>query len=223
MTDEREVRILIADDDQIIREGLANLLDAQEGLHVVATAINGAQVFEQLALHRIDVALLDVDMPVVSGIEAARRLSREQAGLTIIMLTVFEHEESLGQAIGAGVRGFLTKDIPAPELAQLIRKAYAGQQVMAPRPIEILTSSYAQTYENREQYADFINAVTALPEHLRPTFRLLLKAFANKNIARQTKLTEATVRSYVSDILARTGCATRGELAITAIKAGITE
>lgn len=218
-----EIRILLADDDQIIRDGLTNLLNAQEGLRVVATAVNGAQVFDQLALHRVDVALLDVDMPVMSGIEAARRISREQPSITIIMLTAFEHEESLAQAIGAGVRGFLTKDIPAPELAQLIRKAYGGQQVMAPRPTEILTASYAETHENREKYADFINAVNTLPDHLRPTFRLLLKAFANKNIARQTGLTEATVRSYVSDILTHTGCATRGELAITAVKAGIQE
>lgn len=223
MSDAHEIRILLADDDQIIRDGLTNLLNVQDGLRVVATAVNGVQVFDQLALHRVDVALLDVDMPVMSGIEAARQISREQPSITIIMLTAFEHEESLGQAIGAGVRGFLTKDIPAPELAELIRKAYKGQQVMAPRPTEILTASYAQAHENREQYADFIEAVATLPEHLRPTFRLLLKAFANKNIARRTGLTEATVRSYVSDILAHTGSATRGELAITAIKAGIRE
>lgn len=223
MNDERKIRILLADDDHIIRNGLSNLLNAQEGLQVVATATNGAQVFDQLALHRIDVALLDVDMPVMSGIEAARRISREYPNIIIIMLTAFEYEESLAQAIGVGVRGFLTKDIPAPELAELIRKANTGQQVMAQRPIEILTAAYAETHENREQYADFINAVATLPKHLLPTFRLLLKAFANKNIARQTGLTEATVRSYVSDILAHTGCATRGELAITAVKAGIRE
>lgn len=223
MSSEEEIRLLIADDDQIIRDGLAYLLDVQEGLRVMTTAANGAEIFEQLALHRVDVVLLDVDMPVMSGIEAARRISREYPEITIIMLTAFEHEESLGLAIGAGVRGFLTKDIPAPELAELIRKAKSGQQVMAPRPTEILTASYAQNQHNREQYADFIAAVNTLPEHLRPTFRLLLKAFANKNIARHTQLTEATVRSYVSDILAHTGCSTRGELAITAIKAGITE
>lgn len=223
MSERREIRVLLADDDQIIRDGLSNLLNAQDGLRIVATAANGAQVFDELAAHRVDVALLDVDMPVMSGIEAARRISREQPGITVIMLTAFEHEESLGQAIGTGVRGFLTKDIPAPELAQLIRKAFNGQHVMAPRPIEILTASYAKTQENLEQYADFIAAIETLPEHLRPTFRLLLKAYTNKNIARQIHLTEATVRSYVSDILAHTGCSTRGQLAITAVKAGIKE
>lgn len=220
---ENEIRILLADDDSIIREGLASLLNHQDGLNVVATAANGAQVFDQLLLHRVDVVLLDVDMPVMSGIEAARRISEEYPAMTIIMLTAFEHEESLGQAIGAGVRGFLTKDILAPELAELIRKAYSGQRVMAPRPTEILTTAYGHIQHNKEEYKDFIAAVDALPSRLRPVFQLLLKALANKNIARQTKLSEATIRSYVSEILERTGCATRGELAITAIKAGITE
>ncbi|MDY5127931.1 response regulator transcription factor [Actinotignum sp. SLA_B059] len=217
------IRILLADDDPIIREGLARLLNEQEGLAVVATAADGAQAIEQLLDQNVDLALLDVDMPVMSGIEAAKRISQDYPHIVIVMLTVFEHEESLGEAIGAGVRGFLTKDIIAPELAQLIRKAYGGQQVMAPRPTEILITSYEKLHQNKEEYADFVAAAEQLPEHLRTVFHLLLQALANKNIARRTGLSETTVRSYVSDILARTGCATRAELGITAIKAGITE
>lgn len=86
MNSKNEIRILLADDDQIIRDGLAHLLNAQDGLQVVATAENGAEVFSLLALHRIDIALLDVDMPVISGIEAARRISREHPEITIVML-----------------------------------------------------------------------------------------------------------------------------------------
>ncbi|MDE1536660.1 MULTISPECIES: response regulator transcription factor [Actinotignum] len=215
------IRILLADDDPIIREGLSRLLNEQEGLAVVATATDGAQAIDQLRHRNVDLALLDVDMPVMSGIEAAKRISQDYPHIVIVMLTVFEHEDSLGEAIGAGVRGFLTKDIIAPELAQLIRKAYGGQQVMAPRPTEILITSYEKLQQNKEEYADFVAAVEQLPEHLRAVFHLLLQALANKNIARQTGLSETTVRSYVSDILARTGCATRAELGITAIKAGI--
>ncbi|MDK8782505.1 response regulator [Actinotignum timonense] len=123
------IRVLLADDDPIIREGLARLLNEQEGLVVVATAADGAQAIDQLHDQKVDLALLDVDMPVMSGIEAAKRISQDYSHIVIVMLTVFEHEDSLGEAIGAGVRGFLTKDIIAPELAQLIRKAYSGQQV----------------------------------------------------------------------------------------------
>lgn len=221
MNSNTEIKILIADDDQIIRDGLASLLSTQEGLRVVATAENGADLFTQLQAHSVDLVLLDVDMPVMSGIEAARKLNLEYPDITIVMLTVFEHLESLGQALGAGVRGFLTKDIPVTELAELIRKAHSGQQVMGKRPIQILTETYVQSAQEREQYRDFIAAVETLPEHLRPTFRLLLQALANKNIARKLRLKDSTVRSYVSDILEHTGCATRGELASTAVKAGI--
>lgn len=223
MNSNTEIKILIADDDRIIRDGLASLLSTQEGLRVVSTAENGADLFTQLQEHSVDLVLLDVDMPVMSGIEAARKLNREYPDITIVMLTVFEHLESLGQALGAGVRGFLTKDIPAAELAELIRKAHSGQQVMGKRPIQILTETYVQSAQDREQYRDFIAAVETLPEHLRPTFRLLLQALANKNIARRLRLKDSTVRSYVSDILEHTGCATRGELAITAVKCGIRE
>lgn len=215
------IKVLLADDDGIIREGLTSLLSAQDGIEVVASAENGVQVFDQLALHQVDVVLLDVDMPVMSGIDAAKRITKEYPKLTIVMLTAFAHEESLGQALGAGVRGFLTKDIPALELAELIRKAYRGEQVMTPRPTQILTQSYIHTQQNREKYSAFIDAVDNLPEYLRPTFELLVKALPNKSIARSTRLTESTVRSYVSEILARTGCTSRAQLAITAVKAGI--
>ncbi|MCI7551400.1 MAG: response regulator transcription factor [Actinomycetaceae bacterium] len=221
MAADRTIRILIADDDPIIRNGLSDLLNAESGLEVVATAENGAQVIEALALHRVDMVLLDVDMPGMNGIEVARRLSKTNTSVTIIILTAFEFEDSLGQALALDVRGFLTKDVPAPQLANLLRRAYSGQRVISERPTEMLTAAFARTQMRREEYADFIAAVDSLPNHLVPTFRLLLKAIANKNIARMTGLKESTVKSYTSEIYARTGCATRGELAITAAKAGI--
>lgn len=121
------------------------------------------------------------------------------------------------------MRGFLTKDIPAAGIAELIRKAHSGQQVMGTRPIQVPTENYAQTQQDRGQYHGFIAAVDSLPEYLRPTFHLLLQTLANKNTAWKLWLRDSTVRSYVSDILEHTGCATRGELAITTVKAGIRE
>lgn len=96
MNSNTEIKILIADDDQIIRDGLSSLLDSQDGLRVVTTVENSQEVFAQLQAHPVDLVLLDVDMPVVSGIEAARKLKLEYLDVTIVMLTVFEHVESLG-------------------------------------------------------------------------------------------------------------------------------
>ena len=214
-------RILLADDDAIIRQGLANLLSNQENLEVVAAVSNGAQVFDVLAKQRIDIALLDVDMPVSNGIETAKRISQDYPTVKSLMLTAFESKDSLAQAIGSGICGFLTKDTPLPELVALIRQAYRGQIVMSPKPTELMMVSYKESQQAREKYADFIHSVESLPDYLRPTFDLLIKALANKNISRKLHLSESTVRSYVSEILMRTGTATRAELAITAIKAGI--
>lgn len=215
------IRILLADDDDIIRQGLANLLSNQEDFEVVATVSNGAQVFDVLAKQRIDIALLDVDMPILNGIETAKCISQDYPTVKSLMLTAFESKDSLAQAIGSGICGFLTKDTPLPELVTLIRQAYRGQIVMSPKPTELMMVSYKEGQQAREKYADFIHSVETLPDYLRPTFKLLIKALANKNISRKLHLSESTVRSYVSEILMRTGTATRAELAITAIKAGI--
>lgn len=215
-----EIRLLVADDDEIIRLGLASLLNSRDGLRVVAAVANGAEALRVLELQKVDVALIDVDMPGIDGIQAAKRIGEKYPNIAIVMLTAFEHEESLAKSISAGVRGFLTKDIPVDELAMLIKKAHSGQTVMGPKPTQMLTSAYANANSNKEAYADFIDAVHSLPAHLCPTFKLLLQAKTNKEIAKQLHLTPATVRSYVSDILSHTGCLSRGKLAIVAIKAG---
>lgn len=176
-----------------------------------------------VATQRVDVALVDVDMPGMDGIEAAKHLSSAYPDIKILVLTAFAHEDYLGQAIGANVRGFLTKDMSIGELSDCIRRAHAGQVVLSSRPTQILVTSYLRLHRDREEHADFIDAVANMPDHLRPTFHLLVKALANKSIAKQLHLTESTVRSYVSDILTLTGCATRGELAINAVKAGMRE
>ncbi|MFY9262146.1 MAG: response regulator transcription factor [Actinomycetaceae bacterium] len=216
-----KIRILIADDDPIIREGLAELLSLQAGIEVVATAANGSEALNIINSTPIDLALLDVDMPVIDGIETARRIGRGYPHTTIVMLTAFEHEESLGQSIATGVKGFLTKDIPVPQLAELLKRAHAGETVMSPKPLSVLTSSYRQTHLDQEKYRDFIDVINALPERKREVFDLLIQAKTNRTIAKEVYLSEGTVRVYVSDILEQTGCASRAELVAKAFKSGI--
>lgn len=151
-----DIRVLIADDDPIIHDSFARLLDSQDGIKVEATASNGAEALTKMT-RSIDVALIDVDMPILDGIEAAKLIRKSYPQTTIIMLTAFEHEDSLAQALAAGVQGFLTKNTTPKEIAQEL--------------------------------------------HMSPT----------------------TVRSYVSEILAHTGCKSRRQLAITAAHAGITQ
>lgn len=216
-----DIRILLADDDQIIREGLANLLNHQEGLSVVAVAKNGAEALAQVeSAGPIDVALIDVDMPVLDGIKAAEIMGKKYPEVAVVILTAFEHEDSLAKSLATNVRGFLTKDIPSEQLAQLIKQAHAGFPVMGPRPSQILAESYLNTQVDESEYQEFRERVEKLPDYLKPVFQLLIKAKANKTIARELHLTEATVRSYISEIFTATGFTNRGELAITAVKAG---
>ena len=216
-----DITLLIADDDDIVRKGLAVLLDDQEGLHVVATATDGTEAIARARESQPDVFLLDIDMPIMGGIEAAKIIKAEHPGKTIIMLTAFEHENTLAESLAIGISGFLTKDIPAPELAELIKQAHSGRQVMGPKPVEILTASYIASQHNQEEFRDFINAVENLPERLVPVYELLLQSTTNRIIARTLKLSESTVRNYVSEILEITNCCSRGELATTAMKAGL--
>lgn len=215
------IRVLLADDDDFFRENLSSLLMKQSDLDVVVTARNGVEVLNILNSETVDVVLLDVDMPILNGIQTATIIAEKYPHLTLIMLTVFEHEKSLAQALEIGVQGFLTKDIPAPQLAELIKYAHAGQPVMGRKPAELLTASYVATCQNASEHNDFIEAVNSLPPYLRSVFELLAKARPNKAIAKELDLSESTVRSYVSDIFTRVGCTSRGEVAIMAIKAGL--
>ncbi|NMM94693.1 response regulator transcription factor [Bifidobacterium oedipodis] len=214
------IRVLLADDDAIIREGLASLLNRQNGISVVAVAENGSQALRELSKQTVDVALLDVDMPVLDGIATAKEVARLYPSVAVVMLTVFEHEESLAKSLALNVRGFLTKDIPSAQLAQLIKQAHAGYSVFGPRPTQILADSYLSSGKNDPGYDDFRAQVEQLPDYLRATFDLLIQALPNKTIAKKLGLSEATVRSYISEIFTALGYTNRGELTITAIKAG---
>ena len=190
------IRVLLADDDIIVREGLAGLLDRQNGIDVVAVAENGSEALRECSRQVVDVALLDVDMPVLDGLAAAKEMARLYPSVAVVMLTVFEHEESLAKSLALNVRGFLTKDIPSAQLAQLIKQAYAGYTVFGPRPTSILADSYLNSGRNDPRYDAFRERVERLPNHLRTTFDLLIQALPNK-IDRQTTRPERGHRALL--------------------------
>ena len=214
------IRVLIADDDLVIQDSFARLLDGEDGIEVVATAPNGAEALTKMT-RGIDVALIDVDMPILDGIETAKLIRKNYPQTTIIMLTAFEHEDALAQSLAVGVQGFLTKNTTPAEVAVYIKKALSGQAVYDSRPTDILTQSYTEKSLTQAQYQDFIDAVDTLPGRFKSVFAQLLDAKTNKEIAKELYMSPATVRSYVSEILAHTGCKSRGQLAIIAARAGI--
>lgn len=215
-----DLRVLIADDDQVYRENLAILLDGIEGIRVAATAANGSQAITELARHIVDVALVDVDMPVMDGIATARAIKNSFPRTTVIMLTAFEHEDSLQDSLAEGVAGFLTKDIMPEELTLFIQQAHAGKQVVSGKPTEMLTESYLRNQRKQVQYQDFIARAEALPKHLKPVLEQMCQAKSNQEIASELYLSASTVKSYVSDLLRKTGCRSRSKVTLNAIKSG---
>lgn len=214
------IRILIADDDQIIREGLANLLKLQNGLAVVDAVKNGLEVLRVLEKQTIDVVLLDLDMPILDGISTLKEIKRLYPEIVIVVLTSFTNEISLAESLENHVNGFLTKDISSSELAQLIKQSYDGKKVFGSRPTQILTETYLASKKNLTEYEHFHRKISQLPDYLRAVFDLLIQALPNKIIAKELGLSETTVRAYVSELFVATGYTNRGELTITAIKAG---
>ncbi len=217
----RPLKLLLADDDRLTREGLAELLGERDDIDLVAVVGDGAAAIDALTRTIVDVALLDVDMPVLDGITAARITAARHPGVTVVMLTAFEQEGFLAQALSAGAQGFLTKDIPIDQLAQLLHSAAAGITVMGPRPTAMLAKSYREQAARREDDPEFTKAVDKLSPRLRNVFDLLTRAESNQRIADLLGLSEGTARIYVSQVLTATGCSSRAEVAVRAVKVGL--
>ncbi|MEV0292545.1 response regulator transcription factor [Nocardia sp. NPDC050710] len=203
------VRVLIADDERLVREGIAALLALQHGIDVVGTAESGSQALELAARLTPDVILMDVRMPEVDGVEAAARLRGQTR---VLILTTFDDDEYIIRALHAGACGYLLKDLPAAELAQAVRLAHAG------------VDQYSAAVSGR--LAALVRTRTAphaieLTERETDVLRLVARGAANREIARTLYLSEGTVKNHVSSILNRLGVRDRTQAAIYAHEHGL--
>lgn len=215
-----DVRVLLVDDDEVVRTSLAKALARQSGVSVVAVAEDGARALVAMGRHSVDVAVVDVEMPGIGGIETAKTIRSEFPDTVVLMLTAFEHKDSLAQCLQLGIAGFLTKDVPPDQLGELIRQAYSGTPVLGAEPARILMDSFAATRPDDPQSVAFRQCIESLPPYLRAVFDRIIQAKSNRVISRELGVTESTVRSYVAELYTITGINNRGELAITAVKCG---
>ncbi|MFC8384091.1 response regulator [Nocardia sp. NPDC057272] len=204
-----KVRVLIADDERLVREGIAALLALQPGIDVVGTAESGAEAVESTAALTPDVVLMDVRMPGMDGVEAAGLLR----GLaTVLMLTTFDDDGYIVAALRAGASGYLLKDLPAAELAQAIRLAHAGVDQYS----AAVTARLAAMVRSRTP-----RPTVELTGRETEVLRLLATGAANREIARSLYLSEGTVKNHISSILNRLGVRDRTQAAIYAHEQGI--
>ena len=214
------INVLIVDDQTLVREGIASLLAIQPGIHIMGTAENGQQAVRFTEENHPDVILMDIRMPVLDGISAARAILQTQPSQIILMLTTLEDDEYIVKSLKTGARGYLLKDMLASDLAQAIRLAFRGIFQMAPSVAGCLVNLRDEKEEKpqRDEYAQQIAALT--PREI-DVLKLIATGATNKEIAQKLYLSEGTVKNIVSNIFNGLGTHDRVQTAIIAIRNGL--
>lgn len=189
------IRVLIADDQQLVRAGLAALLDLEDDIDVVAQLDDGTHLVDTVAEKWVDVALVDIEMPQVDGITAAQQLSDAGTGAAVLIVTTFGRAGYLQRALSAGARGFMVKDSPAEQLAQAIRTVHAGGQAVDP----VLAAEALTTGAN------------PLTEREQQVLKAASTGVSVRSIAAELYLSPGTVRNHLSAMIGKTGTSNRAE------------
>jgi len=207
MSDEPSpIRILVVDDHPVVREGVTTLVGGQSDMRVVGEASNGREAIQQFRAHRPDITLMDIQMPVMSGLDALIAIRDEAPEARIVMLTTYSGDAQVHRAIKAGARGYLLKNSLHEEMLQAIRAVHVGRKAI----------SAEASFELAEHATD--DALT--PAEIR-VLRLIAEGNANKEIAEQLAISEETVKGQVRNILSKLGAKDRTQAAMIGMKRGI--
>ncbi|GAA1151983.1 MULTISPECIES: response regulator [Streptomyces] len=215
------IRVLIADDQMMVRQGFTVLLNAEPDMEVVGQAVDGADAIAQVAQLAPDVVLMDIRMPGVGGIEATRRLT-EPAGATvkILVLTTFDLDEYVYEALRAGASGFLLKDASADELAHAVRVVAAGDALLAPNITKRLIGEFSRVTAAAPR-GPLRARVGDLTERETEVLTLIAQGLSNAEIAARLVVAEQTVKTHVSRILFKLGLRDRTQAAVFAYESGL--
>ena len=203
MTTGETIKVLLAEDQQMVLGALSALLELESDLHVVARCADGAQALRNIHEHHPDVVVTDIEMPELSGLELARAAAQITPAPKVIIVTTFARPGYLRRALDAGVCGYLLKDAPAQQLAAAVRKVHAGGKVIAP---ELATEAWGEN--------------DPLTERERQVLRLAGEGLSTAEIAQRVHLAEGTVRNYLSEAISKMQASNRIEAARTARQKG---
>lgn len=213
------IKVLLVDDQQLVRDGISALLKLQEGIRVVGDADNGEQAIAFIGKDPVDVVLMDVRMPGMDGIAATKAIKQEYPKIRVIMLTTFDDEEYIIRSLQAGACGYLLKDIPTQDLAQAIRLAHGGIFQLSSSAMGKLVDEEAL----RKAGLRNEEAFEGLTEREVDVLELIASGHTNREIAEQLFITEGTVKNHVSRILQQLNLRDRVQAAIYGIKNGLGE
>jgi DNA-binding NarL/FixJ family response regulator len=208
-----EVRVLIVDDDALVRSALVMMLDGAGGIRVVGEAGDGADVPAALDAHPVDVVLMDLRMPRVDGITATARVRARAEAPEVVVLTTFDADEGVLRALRAGASGFLLKDTPPAELVAAVLRVAAGDPILSPRITRRLMDRAAGDSSTRDRAR---RTLTALSDREREVAAAIGRGLANAEIAVELHMGVATVKAHVSRILLKLGLDNRTQVALLA-------
>jgi DNA-binding NarL/FixJ family response regulator len=216
---EAPIRVLVADDQRTVREGLTMLVGLIDGVEVVGAACDGVEAIELAQTERPDVVLMDLRMPRMEGAEATRHIRTELPGTQVLVLTTYADDESLFPALQAGARGYLTKDASAEEIEQAIRALVAGETHLDPTVQQRLVAAVLDSKPIPDAQAQ------SLPDDLTPreaeVLKLIASGLSNAEIAEALVVTHATVKTHVNRIFFKTGARDRAQAVRYAYQHGI--
>ncbi|MCW2870802.1 response regulator transcription factor [Actinacidiphila oryziradicis] len=209
-------RVLIVDDQMMVREGFSVLLNAQQDIEVVGEAVDGFRAIEQVAALRPDVVLMDIRMPGLNGLEATREIMAADAGARVLVLTTFDLDEYVYQALRAGASGFLLKDASARQLADAVRIVADGEALLAPTVTKRLIAEFSRLGAPRSPSQERVGELT---ERETEVLVLVAQGLSNAEIAAHLSVAESTVKTHVSRVLVKLGLRDRTQAAVFAYEA----
>ena len=210
------IKILICDDQMIVCEGLERILGAAPDIEVVGTAHNGQAALDLIPTAQPDLVLMDLKMPLMNGIIATRKIREQFPEVFVLVLTTYDDDEWVFDAVWAGASGYLLKDTPPVELIKAIHGTVTGQSFVDPNVAGKILSGYASGSQPQAQPTNY-----NLSERERDILRLLAQGLSNADIAQQLYLTEGTVRNYTSEIFKKLGVNDRTQAAVVALRYGL--
>ena len=201
-----KARVLVVDDHALLRTGVANIINQEPDLSVIAEAGNGAEAVDAYEQHHPDVTLLDLRMPVMEGVEAVRRIREKDPAARVIVLTTYDTDDEIARALKAGAKAYVLKDISADDLIACIRSVLAGRTYLAPAAAAKL--------------AEGVTRVQLTPREM-ATLRLMADGRANKEIAGELGISERTVKTHLGHLFAKLGVTSRTEAIKVATRRGL--
>ncbi|AJT68531.1 hypothetical protein T261_6929 [Streptomyces lydicus] len=216
------IRVLLADDQLLVRAGFKALLAAQPDIEVAGEASDGQEALDAIRRLRPDIVLMDIRMPVLDGLAATRRITEDPqlSGVRVVMLTTFELDEYVFEAIRSGASGFLVKDTEPEELLRAVRAVVAGDALLSPGVTRRLIAEFAAR-SKEPAAADALSALSVLTEREREVMALVGIGLSNEEIARRLVVSPLTAKTHVSRTMVKLGARDRAQLVVLAYESGL--